>query len=904
MKKIFQIVFFIILISITQNQTRSQVPEIISYQCFVKGQDNSPLNGVYTVSFSLYEKLDSKDKLWTEIMDVAFVNGYANVYLGKITPLSNIDFNKQYWMGITIGTGNEFQPRIALASSPYSMTTKSVDPTSGGEGNVLTIIGGKSRWAPAGGLLKLPFIGSSDTSGPAMQIHQIGRGSSGLFTRQVVPQKSGSSKNNDIPQAIDSNFNKPVVEVKEEHKLQGSDSITSITSAVFGSHGGFSFVPFLKNKKNGDDPLNIANYSGTKTVGFFCLDSVFGVNRYNEIEEDYPTSIYARTLARVGNAGRFITEHKDNENATIYVKNNGTGQAAVFHSNNENADFPAVAIRNKSLSNSLAIFHDNPNNHLPAIAVVSSGNDDYAIYSEAVAKGGAAKFVQSDSNQFFKPCLTVRTVGITNAATFFSDNPNSYYSTVGINSKHTGKSLYISSTNSMNDSTAFQVEQDGRGPSARFYVNNSNNSAVAVVGNTWGLGRAGQFAVLNTNNQQTALGGITVGTGTAISGYTNSTKAFSGVFYTDNTQNTETCLYATTTGQGFVGEFVSGNVQPNSKSTVYAGTTGMGNAGEFVIVSNDNSRAAVYGYHNNKGTVIYGKHEGTGRVASFEQMNQNNAEASVFASGKGTGPTIYAKNEGRGIVAQFNIPTGTNTSTVLIADNQNGRKAAVIQSTAQSDEPALEVRKDGTNKQAALFAGNVQINGTLTKQSGAFMIDHPLDPENKYLSHSFVESPDMKNIYDGIVILDSNGEAIVELPEWFQALNKDFRYQLTCIGGYAQVYIAQEIENNNFKIAGGRFGLKVSWQVTGIRHDKYAEKYPIVVEKDKPENEKGTLLCPDNPSTIKMSDKYNQVLGLGNNYQNLNIDFNMPDNKEKRINGMLLQNDIQRSSSEGEILGR
>jgi hypothetical protein len=73
-------------------------------------------------------------------------------------------------------------------------------------------------------------------------------------------------------------------------------------------------------------------------------------------------------------------------------------------------------------------------------------------------------------------------------------------------------------------------------------------------------------------------------------------------------------------------------------------------------------------------------------------------------------------------------------------------------------------------------------------------IDHPLDPANKYLSHSFVESPDMKNVYDGVVVLDYNGEAVIDLPDWFAALNKDFRYQLTAIGAPGpNLYIAEEI---------------------------------------------------------------------------------------------------------------
>ena len=47
-------------------------------------------------------------------------------------------------------------------------------------------------------------------------------------------------------------------------------------------------------------------------------------------------------------------------------------------------------------------------------------------------------------------------------------------------------------------------------------------------------------------------------------------------------------------------------------------------------------------------------------------------------------------------------------------------------------------------------AGNLDVTGTISKGGGTFKIDHPLDPTNKYLYHSFVESPDMMNIYNGI----------------------------------------------------------------------------------------------------------------------------------------------------------
>ncbi len=147
---------------------------------------------------------------------------------------------------------------------------------------------------------------------------------------------------------------------------------------------------------------------------------------------------------------------------------------------------------------------------------------------------------------------------------------------------------------------------------------------------------------------------------------------------------------------------------------------------------------------------------------------------------------------------------------------------------------------------AGRFVGDVDITGTLTKGAGAFKIDHPLDPANKYLTHSFVESPDMMNIYNGTVLLDSNGEAWINLPDWFEALNRDFRYQLTAIGVPSpNLYVAEEVSGNHFKIAGGQPGGKVSWQVTGIRHDAYADAHRLAIEEDKPEEDRGYYLHPE-----------------------------------------------------------
>jgi len=152
-----------------------------------------------------------------------------------------------------------------------------------------------------------------------------------------------------------------------------------------------------------------------------------------------------------------------------------------------------------------------------------------------------------------------------------------------------------------------------------------------------------------------------------------------------------------------------------------------------------------------------------------------------------------------------------------------------------------------TSIPAASFIGDVVVLGSLKVAGGPkqFLIDHPLDPERRFLQHAAVEAPALKTFYDGVVTTDDQGSGHVVLPRWFGALNTDLCYSLTSIGGPApDLHVAKEFDGTAFAIAGGRANSRVCWQVTGVRHDPSAQRNPLVVEQDKSVGELGRFADP------------------------------------------------------------
>jgi len=265
------------------------------------------------------------------------------------------------------------------------------------------------------------------------------------------------------------------------------------------------------------------------------------------------------------------------------------------------------------------------------------------------------------------------------------------------------------------------------------------------------------------------------------------------------------------------------------------------------IASSVGSGSAVAAY-TGSGSALYGSSTGTG--------TGNNGVYGITTATAGSGVVGINNNGGFGVYGSGNTGVyGTGAYGVYGSSSSNNAagvrgdtgatQGAGVWAYSSTVSDALFAENNGGGGLAGEFSGDVDVAGNLSKSSGSFKIDHPLDPANKYLYHSFVESPDMKNIYDGKVTTDAQGNAVVTLPEWFEALNRDFRYQLTVIGQFAQAIVSAEVSNHQFSIKTDKPNVKVSWQVTGIRQDAWANAHRIPVEQPKATRDRGLYLHPE-----------------------------------------------------------
>lgn len=258
-------------------------------------------------------------------------------------------------------------------------------------------------------------------------------------------------------------------------------------------------------------------------------------------------------------------------------------------------------------------------------------------------------------------------------------------------------------------------------------------------------------------------------------------------------------------------------------TAMYGESTGSNGTGLMAVADN-----GVFGYG------VWGlAAQGIGVVGSGDYG------VSGYSTGADTAG-VYGTSSGG-----YGVRGSSNTSYAAVLGDSTANNGAGVAGLANTGANAKGIYGISSGGWAGYFEGNLRVTGACTGCLDTMQIDHPLDPEHSYLNHAGVASSDRLNIYNGNALLDNKGEAVVTLPDYFETLNRDFRYQLTTVGGFAPVYIAEKVHNNRFKIAGGTPGLEVSWQVTGVRHDPYAEQHPIEATTSKAPDEQNLYLHPE-----------------------------------------------------------
>ena len=839
--------------------TTGTVPLLIRYDGFLRDASGKAVSGTVNVSFSLYAEQEGGSPLWWETQTVqADAQGRYSVLLGAMQPeglpLEVFTAGKARWLEVLV-VGGATMPRVLLVSVPYAFKAGDADT-----------LGGKPATA---------YVASDQLKDQVQSEvkDQLANPTIGLRSLEMMVTNPGSTPSALINETSPATFTCTTTGTCVTVTQNGTGGISfravsgssTSTTAVFDNLGGGKILSArttgFVEKFNVDSGGNVwaggsilANsFSATSGVAIYgvataATGGTFGM-RGQAVSTSgvgvfgYSTAPTGLTYGILGSA--VSTAGTGLSGQATAVTGNTIGIRAVTQSPTSTAAFfdnlgggkilsgrTTGYVERFSVDGSGNLWAGGTMTGTRLISTIATGTPPLAVTSTTAVPNlnadmldglHAANFGTLGANVFVGNQAVTGNVSATGSVSggsgSFTCSASSTCMTVTQNG--TGMGLYAESTPASGTTFGLYAKSSsssGRGVTGyasatsglTFGVRGQADStsgyglygsAPAVTGGTYGvLGFVASDQGVGVMGQSTAASGSTVG----VRGVISSPAGTAAIF--DNLGGGK--LISARSGGSYVEKFSvdgSGNLAAAGNVT---GTRLISTLGPNVFVGNQ---------------TVTGSEAISGAVTVVNSAAVDNATA-LYAQAT----DVAHKNTG--IQGSADGPDGTG----VIGEAYNGTIPVGVWGLSSA------------GGLAGLFSGNVSVAGNLTKSGGSFKINHPLDPADKYLLHSFVESPDMMDIYNGTVVLDDAGEAMVELPAWFEALNRDFRYQLTPIGAPApNLYIAEEVQSNRFKIAGGSARLKVSWQVTGVRQDAWANAHRIPVEVDKPAAERGFYLHPE-----------------------------------------------------------
>lgn len=391
----------------------------------------------------------------------------------------------------------------------------------------------------------------------------------------------------------------------------------------------------------------------------------------------------------------------------------------------------------------------------------------------------------------------------------------------------------------------------GSVPDARL----SANVARRDQANTFGVGP-------NQFNGFLGVGRNTQVTGSEVFGIGNSATGFSG-------------MYARTasTGSPFYGYSLNGSV------SAYTYVDGSDNGRWKLNVNGDKVFVTPGGFMGVKrGSPVTGNESfGIGNSATtFDGMYIRtattgqpfygyslNGEISAFhfVDGQDQGKWKLSVGAGTPLVVTPNGLVGLGTTAPLYTLQAEAGTTSLVGVYARTFAPGgfgLYGGAEGGNESYGVYGRDGGGNGYGVYSSGdfvalgnkSFQIDHPLDPENRYLRHYCTESPMPQNSYSGTVTTGEDGRAWVTLPDYFESINKNVKYQLTVVDdaetpSFVQAKVGREVRGNRFLIMTSAPRTKVSWRIEADRNDLWVQRHGAPTEKVKPKHLRGTYQRPE-----------------------------------------------------------
>jgi len=844
---------------------QAALPSTMSYQGVLNDNGAPVPDDDYSMSFAIYNVESGGAALWTESRSVEVSGGVFNVILGEVTPI-DLDFDVPYWLEISVEGEAPMSPRTELTSAPYSFRAAVADSLAGGAP-------ADSDWSMNGSIAyRTNDVGigtatpmskltiSSDDWDDHLTLSRLGNtpGHISIGTNQMILW-SGSGSGLYIDQT--GNIGVGVASPTAKLQIDGTTRMSGFqlpTGAVdgyvltsdaggvgtwqatgggMGGSGTVDYIPkFTGATTLGDSPIRL---NGTMVGIGTSPSATLHVNGTLDVEDEtiFHSDVYSTNVQSDGDltlaAGSLNRVHV--EGSTGYVGVGTTVPEAELHVAGGALFEGSVGVGTTAPASKLTVSSPDYDDHI----TLARTYDDTAHIT--IGGGNMLMWMGGGSPLAVSASGSVG-VGVTSPTAKLDVDGTAEVTGFRMPTDAAQGRLLVSDASG---NGTWQTLSEGL--TLPYSGEVASADAAFQVKNT-GTGNAGTFWVQNASGTSAAVYGLSNSTAPAVEGYASGSANNAAEFVIGNPSNTGTAVVASTIGDGLAGEFYGDVLIDGVLTTAeIVGPTLISSPAETLLTLRSGSSdydvralvletSATPGYRSSgissSGFYTGGKFTGAqvGLDAHAEGDESDNYVYGVYANATG------GERENVGVFGLGYAPGVGGTG--VWGKGRGGE--------SKTNNIGVFATCHMDSGYAGYFTGDVHVSCTLSKGMGSFKIDHPLYPETMYLSHSFVESPDMMNVYNGNVVLDGHGEAWVELPDYFEALNRDFRYQLTPIGGPGpNLYIAERMSENRFKIAGGEPRLEVSWQVTGIRHDKLADARRIVVEEQKELENEGKYLNPE-----------------------------------------------------------